>query len=114
MTGAAQNWQEIDGPDMPIVLHFLAANTDLQQALSAHFGMPLPTSVVHPDMKNLAAAVLRDPLAAPDVQARLIPKVVAYGETLPITCDISVDGRHLNRRVELWITPKLATNTPAP
>ena len=308
LTGAAQNWQEIGGPDMPIVMHSLAANTDLQQVLNAHFGVLLPTSVVHSDMKSLAAAVSRDPwafavtgrsmqgaaaaipltdscgfpmldsalavkaedyplsmplyvltprrrlplfarqfleflatpdaqetirttgfidrspqrqamtsdglrlinaiqgagdevtlpdlkrlvdgmtgadrlsltfrfedgssqldgqsrqnlidlaqlleigafaredlvlagfsdgsgaakdnldlsraraqsvadallLVAPDVPARLMPKVMAYGETLPIACDISADGRHLNRRVELWITPKLATNTPAP
>ena len=61
--------------------------------------------------QSVADALL---LVAPDVPARLMPKVMAYGETLPIACDISADGRHLNRRVELWITPKLATNTPAP
>lgn len=308
LTGAAQNWQEIGGPDMPIVLHSLAADTDLQQALVARLGVSLAASFVHPDMKSLADAVSRDPwalavtgkamhgaavslpltdtcgftmlasalavkaedyplsmpiylltprrrlplfarqfleflatpdaqetirstgfidrspqrqamttdglrlinavqgagdevtlpdlkrlvdgmmgadrlsftfrfedgssqldgqslqnltdlsqllqvgafrdedlvlagfsdgsgaakdnlelsraraqsvadalvLAAPDLPASLVPKVVAYGETMPIACDISAEGRHLNRRVELWIKPALATNTPAP
>lgn len=50
---------------------------------------------------------------APDLGADIIPKVDAYGETMPLACDITAPGRQLNRRVELWIKPGL-TNTPAP
>jgi len=35
LTGEVVNWQELGGPDMPIVLHALAADSALQQALAA-------------------------------------------------------------------------------
>jgi len=57
------NWQELGGPDMPIVLHALAADSALQQALAARLGQPVAATVVHPDLASLAAAVARDPWA---------------------------------------------------
>lgn len=58
------------------------------------------------------AAALR--LEAPDLPDDLMPKIDAYGETMPIACDATAPGRQLNRRVELWIRPALVTDSPAP
>ena len=37
-----------------------------------------------------------------------LPRIVAYGEALPIACDETAAGRRLNRRVELWLKPNFA------
>lgn len=58
------------------------------------------------------AAALR--IAAPQLDEDVIPTVAAYGETMPMACDSTAPGRQLNRRVELWIKPALATDSPAP
>ena len=63
LTGDVANWQDVGGPDMPIVLHALAPDTDLQRALAARLGRPVAAAVLHPDMATLAAAVARDPWA---------------------------------------------------
>ncbi len=63
LTGAVANWREIGGPDMPVVLHGLGADTDLQRSLMARLGeQPMP-AVLHHDMASLAEAVARDPWA---------------------------------------------------
>lgn len=63
LTREAGTWAEIGGEDMPIVLHGLAADSDLQVALSDRLGTPVTPDVVHPDASSLAAAVARDPYA---------------------------------------------------
>lgn len=63
LTGDVVNWQELGGPDMPIVLHALAADSSLQAALAARLGQPVAAAVAHPDLASLAAAVARDPWA---------------------------------------------------
>ncbi len=44
-----------------------------------------------------------------DLRVRL--EVQAFGEALPLACDESAIGRHLNRRVEVWVGP--IKDTPA-
>ena len=63
LSGEAKNWADLGGPDMPIVLHALAADTDMGLALAARLGAPIKADVTHPDMASLAAAVARDPWA---------------------------------------------------
>jgi phosphate transport system substrate-binding protein len=63
LSGDVDNWSQIGGPDMPLVLHGLDADSDLAQALSARLGRDLAASVRHADMDTLAVAVARDPWA---------------------------------------------------
>ena len=67
------------------------------------------------DLSRARAQSVADALRseAPDLPKDLIPAIDAYGETMPLACDDTAQGRQLNRRVELWIKPAL-TNTPAP
>lgn len=64
LAGEVDNWAQIGGPDMPIVLHALAPETDLQQALDARLRQSgKAADVLHPDLATLAEAVARDPWA---------------------------------------------------
>ena len=63
LTGEVTNWRFIGGPDMPIVLHGLAADSDLQRALVARLGSDTAPTIVHPTMASLAKAVTEDPWA---------------------------------------------------
>ncbi|MBL9046437.1 MAG: OmpA family protein, partial [Tabrizicola sp.] len=42
---------------------------------------------------------------APDLPLERLPVVDGFGEALPMACDETEIGRHLNRRVELWLLP---------
>ncbi len=42
---------------------------------------------------------------APDLKEDQLPTVEGFGEALPMACDETAAGRHLNRRVELWLVP---------
>ncbi len=52
-----------------------------------------------------ALSVLNDLLVmlGGELPAGVTVQTVAYGEALPIGCDESIWGRHINRRVELWL-----------
>lgn len=41
--------------------------------------------------------------ATPDLPAETLLRAEGMGEIMPLTCDDSVEGRTLNRRVEVWI-----------
>ena len=55
------------------------------------------------DRATAVLAALR--AAAPSLPEDRLPKVIAFGEALPMACDETPAGRRLNRRVEVWITP---------
>lgn len=57
------NWSVIGGPDMPIVLHALRPEADMQRALAERLGAPLASAILHPDQQSLAKAVALDPWA---------------------------------------------------
>ncbi len=61
LSGDIANWSEVGGPDMPMVLHGLAPDSDLQRALSARLGRDIAATVTHPDLATMAAAVAKDP-----------------------------------------------------
>lgn len=63
LAGEVVNWTEIGGPDMPLVLHGLAADAALQRALAARLGRDVAASVIHDDIAALGEAVQRDPWA---------------------------------------------------
>ena len=63
LTGEVTNWAGIGGPDMPIVLHALAADTDLQRALADRLGQTPAAGVLHADLVTLAKSVAQDPWA---------------------------------------------------
>ena len=64
LAGKVQNWRDVGGPDMPLVVHALSPEMDNQSALAAPLGQPISTgAILHPDQATLAAAVARDPWA---------------------------------------------------
>lgn len=63
LSGDVSNWAQIGGPDMPLVLHGLQPDSDLQRALSAGLGRDIAATVTHPDLATMARAVAKDPWA---------------------------------------------------
>lgn len=63
LAGEVENWSELGGPDMPLVLHGLPPGNGLQHALADRLGRDVAAAEIHPDLGSLAAAVARDPWA---------------------------------------------------
>ncbi|GGW32820.1 OmpA family protein [Gemmobacter lanyuensis] len=53
--------------------------------------------------------------ALPDLpEDQTMPRVMAFGEALPMACDTTAAGRRANRRVELWLRPQGAIDSDMP
>jgi phosphate transport system substrate-binding protein len=63
LAGEVKNWADVGGPDMPVVLHALQPETDVQEALVERLGLTPVAEVLHPDLQTLAEAVAKDPWA---------------------------------------------------
>ncbi|OYW62661.1 MAG: hypothetical protein B7Z31_00390 [Rhodobacterales bacterium 12-65-15] len=108
LSGAVQNWAEVGGPDMPIVLHALQPEVEMQMAIASRLGAPMATATLHPDQTALAEAVARDPFAiaitgrASILPARRIPLTDSCGfPLLPSTLAVKAEDYPLSLPVYL-------------
>ena len=108
LAGEIDNWSAIGGPDMPIVLHALQPDLDMQLALSERLGTALAAAVLHPDQQALAKAVALDPWAigitggASIGSARVIPLTDSCGfPLLPAPLSVKAEDYPLSLPVML-------------
>ncbi len=110
--GDVDNWAQIGGPDMPIVLHALAEGADLQRALGERLGAQEKAMILHPDLAALAGAVAKDPWAiavsgrSAIAPARRMPLTDSCGfPLLPTALAIKAEDYPLALPI-LMLTPK--------
>jgi phosphate transport system substrate-binding protein len=63
LAGKVDNWAQLGGREMPLVLHGLDSGSDLAAALAARLGQVPAYAQTHADLAALAAAVAGDPWA---------------------------------------------------
>ena len=91
LSGEIKTWKDIGGPDRPMVIHGLDADSDVAAALAARLGKVATVAVTHPDMTSLALAVAADPWAlavtgqALAGAARVLPLTDSCGFALQAT-----------------------------
>jgi phosphate transport system substrate-binding protein len=78
-----------------------------QNIVFAGFSDGTGSADVNLALSESRAQAVRASLArlAPDLTEAQLPKVMAFGEALPMACDNTVSGRQINRRVEVWTYP---------
>ena len=112
LSGGVMNWKEVGGPDMPLVLHGLMPDSDLQRALSKRLGHDVTAAVTHATLAELADAVARDPWAiavtgrAALGRARLLPLTDSCGfPLLPTRLAVKAQDYPLTLPV-FFLTPR--------
>lgn len=81
LSGEVENWQDVGGPDMPLVLYGLAATEPLQKSLSARLGRDIAVTSEQPSLRSLADTVARDPWSV----AVTVKTVAGPARILPLT-----------------------------
>lgn len=81
LSGEVTNWSQVGGPDMPLIVHGLTADSDVARALAARLGRDPAVAVPHDSLAELAQAVARDPWAI----AVTGSSVVGRARVLPLT-----------------------------
>lgn len=112
LSGEVDNWAQVGGPDMPLVLHGLAPASAMQRALGARLGRDVTASVLHADIAALGDAVAADPwsvamtVRAGVQDARAIPLTDSCGfPLLPTPLAVKAEDYPLSLPLYL-ITPK--------
>ncbi len=112
LAGEVSNWAQIGGPDMPLILHALAPDLDMQLALSARLGAPVTAAVLHDSQESLSRGVALDPWAiavtgrASVSPARQIPLTDSCGfPLLPTPLSVKAEDYPLSIPV-LLLAPK--------
>lgn len=113
LAGEVENWAQIGGPDMPVVLHALRPEVDMQRALAERLGTPVAATLLHPDQQSLARAVAQDPWAiaitgrSATLPARRIPLTDSCGfPLLPTALAVKAEDYPLALPVLLLTPPR--------
>lgn len=91
LAGEITNWKDISGPDRPLVIHGLQADSDVAAALAGRLGKEARVAISHPSLTSLATAVAGDPWAlavtgqALAGKARVLPLTDSCGFVLQAT-----------------------------
>lgn len=112
LSGEVDNWAQVGGPDMPLVLHALMPEADLSRALTARLGRPVQAATTHPDLASLALAVAADPWAIAVTgrvavePAKLLPMTDSCGfPLLPSRLAVKAEDYPLSLPI-LFLTPR--------
>lgn len=63
LTGEVDNWNQLGGPDSPVILRGLAPDHPFARVLAARLGRDIQVDEVHRDLQSLSDAVAGDPWA---------------------------------------------------
>lgn len=98
LTGEIDNWAQMGGPDMPVVVHALPPGHTLRDAVESRLGAPLAATVLHESPAALAQAVARDPWAL----ALMGQSAQGPARALPLTdsCDFPLPATALAVKAE--------------
>lgn len=112
LAGEVANWQDLGGPDMPLVLHGLGPGDPLQAGLVTRLGRDIAVMQEQADVTALAVAVARDPWAiavtvkTAAAPARVLPLTDSCGfPLLPSTLAVKAEDYPLSLPLHL-ITPR--------
>ena len=112
LSGQVDNWRDIGGPDMPLVVHALLPEAGFRRALEARLGQAIVSGQDHGTLAELDAAVARDPwglavtAASAVTGARVLPLTDSCGFVLqPSRLAVKAEDYPLSQPFFL-LTPK--------